>query len=303
MGLKVKMFRRLEIYFLIGVIAAIASLLNAECPPASDVPVMCESMNDTFNCARAWIGKGSDEPIEGCNNCIGDYYDGDDICDGEDWNTVDGLSCYLFGSLLVLPGCTFYGFSEHNYTGEVQTFDSGLHSNVQAAVDCALSSTCALGFYSTKCRCEQELVSCEPVDDFDVVLKCDALQSPQEVTCQYTKTIGTHWEDEIKKQFNISARVSAEIQGHFFKLFSANIGVSVNTGYDWTHISIETMSEEVSVQVESSAQPGQLLIIEQAVGHCNGNHAQTELYKFTNSTKAGDIIDVSYKRLKMLHER
>ena len=41
------------------------------------------------------------------------------------------------------------------------------------------------------------------------------------------------------------------------------------------------------------------MIIEQAVGHCNGNHAQTELYKFTNSTKAGDIIDVSYKRLKL----
>ena len=86
------------------------------------------------------------------------------------------------------------------------------------------------------------------------MLKCDARQSPQEVKCQYTKTIGTDWEDEVEKQFNISARVSAEIQGHFFKLFTANIGVSVNTGYDWTHISIETMSEEVSVEVNMTLQ-------------------------------------------------
>ena len=85
-------------------------------------------------------------------------------------------------------------------------------------------------------------------------MKCDATQSPQEVRCQYTKTIGTNWEDEVKKQFDISARVSAEIQGHFFKLFSAGIGVSVNTGYDWTHISIETMSEEVSVEVNMTLQ-------------------------------------------------
>ena len=162
--LEVKMFERIEIYFLIGVVAAIASLLNAECPPASDVPVMCEYRNNTFNCARAWDGIGSDEPIQGCNNCsdvhpsIDDYYD---YRDGEDWPGWPG-AYFEIGSLLVLPGCKFYGFSEQNYKGNVQNFDSDLHSNVQAPYD--YGDGCANAFLSTKCRCEQELVSCEPVD-------------------------------------------------------------------------------------------------------------------------------------------
>ena len=41
---------------------------------------------------------------------------------------------------------------------------------------------------------------------------------------------------------------------------------------------------------------GQKLIVEQAVGHCDGNHAQTELFKFTNMTKEGEILETTYRR-------
>ena len=38
------------------------------------------------------------------------------------------------------------------------------------------------------------------------------------------------------------------------------------------------------------------LIESQAVGHCDGNHAQTELFKFTNTTKEGKILETTYRR-------
>ena len=128
----------------------------------------------------------------------------------------------------------------------------------------------------------------------------------------------------------------------------AKMGVSVTTGYDWTHTSSETMSEEQTIEVDATAWPGQILTIEQgnspklchslwifghpfssfktdlhykihatsrtwsafpwpplpptmtymekpqAVGHCDGNDAQTELFKFTNSTRqAWTIVFIS----------
>ena len=50
------------------------------------------------------------------------------------------------------------------------------------------------------------------------------------------------------------------------------------------------------MEAHSGVQAGQLLIVEQAVGHCDGNHAQTELFKFTNMTKEGKILETTYKR-------
>ena len=54
-------------------------------------------------------------------------------------------------------------------------------------------------------------------------------------------------------------------QGGMFGLFNDLIGLSTETGYDWTQPSSEAMGEEQSLQDTATAQPGTILIIEQAI--------------------------------------
>ena len=68
------------------------------------------------------------------------------------------------------------------------------------------------------------------------------------------------------------------------------------TGYDWRRPSPATRAEERTVEAHTGVQAGQMLIVEQAVGHCDGNHAQTELFKFTNMTEEGQILETTYRR-------
>ena len=56
------------------------------------------------------------------------------------------------------------------------------------------------------------MVSCEPVDSFTVVAKCDALEAEAEVLCEYNKTVGTKWTDETKGHMDISAEIYAAIR-------------------------------------------------------------------------------------------
>ena len=48
-----------------------------------------------------------------------------------------------------------------------------------------------------------------------------------------------------------------------FELFETSIGLSMETGYDWTDTSSETMSEVEQVEAWGTAPPGRILYIEQ----------------------------------------
>jgi hypothetical protein len=63
------------------------------------------------------------------------------------------------------------------------------------------------------------------------------------------------------------------------------------TGYDWGHVSSETMGEEESFEVLAEVPPGLILTIEQAVGHCNGNDAKTELFRISHTLKDGTLVN------------
>ena len=65
-----------------------------------------------------------------------------------------------------------------------------------------------------------------------------------------------------------------------FSLFEAAIGTSVETGYDWTQTSSETMSEEESFQVVAVAPPGRTLYIDQVIHIKEG---KTHISLLTNS--------------------
>jgi hypothetical protein len=46
----------------------------------------------------------------------------------------------------------------------------------------------------------------------------------------------------------------------------------------------------VTVEVEALAPAGQILAIEQAVGHCDGSSVKTEMYKISHFTPKGELI-------------
>jgi len=249
--------------------------VQAECPPLNSVPVMYD--DETFNCARKWHGPGDAEPIKACNSCqLGNYYDHYDM---QDWN--EGQPYGYTGSLIVNPGCTFYGFSGREFDGTVYEYPAGLYSLVEAPYT-DLANGCGDYFRSVKCRCQQKLISCVPEDEWALIFVCDAVDALKPVKCTYQRTIGTSYTAETSEHMEISEEVSLEITVGLFNLFEETLGVSATTGYDWTHTSSSTMEEEETFTVEVETTPGCASYIEQTVGHCNGNDAQTEIFKISD---------------------
>ncbi len=159
------MHHRLAYLALLGLLAPV---VKAECPPLEDVPVMHPEEEDTFNCARRYSLVGADHPVQGCNACQAEHeFDWDyDNYDGYKYNNPNGQ--IGIGSMIVLPGCTFYGFSQGDYLGTVYEYSAGTHSNVKGPICGSTNHNCgddyACGFKSVKCRCQQKLISCVPED-------------------------------------------------------------------------------------------------------------------------------------------
>lgn len=269
---------------IIVILAFGIATIQAECPALDSVPVMYD--DETFLCARLWDASGDADPIQGCNTCDSTPYES---------TTEDGYEHEYsrpVGSLIVNPGCIFYGFSEREFEGTVDEFPAGLYSLVDAPNSPNSYPECANSFHSVKCKCQQKLVSCIPEDGWAVKLVCDAMGATQPVECSYVKTIGTSYTAEVSEDMAISAGVSAEITVGMFGLFGSTIGTSLETGYDWAQTSSETMGEEESFQTVAFAAPGRILHIEQAVGHCDGNDAQTELFKIYDVGSDGAVSNL-----------
>lgn len=65
----------------------------------------------------------------------------------------------------------------------------------------------------------------------------------------------------------------------------------MTTGYNWATTSEETKSEQVTVEVEAAAPAGKILVIEQAVGHCDGSNVKTEMYKISHFDAKGNLLE------------
>jgi len=268
------------------VFAFCIAAIQADCTEEEDsMPVMYNK--ETFLCAREWSGPGNSQPVQGCNSCVTN-----DVFDFTDGYDNGGTAYHDVGSLIVNPGCIFYGFSEREFEGTVDEFPAGLYSLVDAPNSPNSYPECANSFHSVKCKCQQKLVSCIPEDGWAVKLVCDAMGATQPVECSYVKTIGTSYTAEVSEDMAISAGVSAEITVGMFGLFGSTIGTSLETGYDWAQTSSETMGEEESFQTVAFAAPGRILHIEQAVGHCDGNDAQTELFKIYDVGSDGAVSNL-----------
>ena len=63
----------------------------------------------------------------------------------------------------------------------------------------------------------------------------------------------------------------------------------------WTDYS--DFSEEHSVEIKATAPAGYVLRIEQAIGHCDGNEAKTEMFRITHTNAEGIVVEEKYQKM------
>ena len=119
--------------------------------------------------------------------------------------------------------------------------------------------------------------------------------------------MGTQFSDSMSEGMSIDTTVESALEAQFWGVFSEKMGMSVTTGYDWTQTSEITKSEQTTITVEAEAPPGVynvdndsdiriiivvglVLIIEQAVGHCDDSEARTERFKTSHQDSRGNIV-------------
>lgn len=281
-------------------LAMIAGLGTAECPGNhEEVPTLYD--DETFTCWVLYQGEGHDSPLNSCVDCDGvSWPEGESFMepDGVDY-TTEPESYVHVGSFLVKPGCTLTGFVEANYEGEFRDFygtllesnnDWGHHYLDSTSPGCG-----RYGWGSYKCRCQQKMPDCVPVDGWDTVLVCNNVDGNTELKCDYQQSIGTVWSSSTSESFDIDQTIEETISAGFFGLFETELGLSATTAYDWTQTSEQTMQNVVTITVETTVNPGEELVLEQAIGQCGDDVPRTEMFKSTTTDKAGEVVSIKYE--------
>jgi len=287
----------------------------AECPAShEELPTLYNE--DTFNCAFRWAGEGDDNNLNSCNDCddgdwVGDgiggigagyvYYDGQDIYNA----SVNNGTTYA-GSFMVKPGCTLTVWEYENYEGEYREFDGTLiepNNNWGRYINPPLDGCSYYLWGSWKCRCQQKMLDCVPEDGWSTILLCDNTDGSVDAECEYQLTQGTTWSDSTIESLSIDAGVEAVISEELFRLFSTEVGVSSQTGYDWTDVSEVTTGDAQTFTYIATAPAGYLLKIEQAIGQCasgsNVEQPNTELLRFSTLSKSGEVASVRTERVNV----
>ena len=60
----------------------------------------------------------------------------------------------------------------------------------------------------------------------------------------------------MSEELSISSSVEAELTAEFWGRFSSYVGYSLTTGYNWTEVSTQTESEQITVTVTATVPPG-----------------------------------------------
>jgi len=252
---------------------------KGECPAMNDIPIMYN--DQLFTCAKIWRDKGGDYAVDSCNSDNSWF---ETYPDGRDYDS----GTIPMGSIFVKPGCTMYMYEHNGYSGESHVISGP--AEVYNNTHWVFIPIYPAGVGSFKCRCIQKKVDCEPEDSYEVVLWCDGRDTVVETKCVYQKTIGTEFSNEISEGMSIDETIEYEMSMQFWGIFEERMGMSVNTGYDWGHVSTETKSEQTTITVNGTVPPGYVLVIEQAVGHCSGSEARTDMFKISHQDKDGNVV-------------
>lgn len=137
------------------------------------------------------------------------------------------------------------------------------------------------------------MITCQPEDDFTLILSCDNIAGSQPLTCEYSETQGTSYGQSATASMSVSTTVSEEIQAGILNSYE-KFGVSTTTGYDWSGTDAKTFDVSTTVTITADALAGELLRIEQAVGHCDDNDSYTNFFRASSSDSQGRIINTNY---------
>ncbi len=112
---------------LLFVFFSVLPLSLSECPSLESIDVLYD--DQTFLCTVDYQGPGDADAIQACNDCESEGGYDFPIPDGYE-NSVDtDDAIFPVGSLQVLAGCTYYGFTEQNYAvRDLLTFDTSMTS-------------------------------------------------------------------------------------------------------------------------------------------------------------------------------
>ena len=87
---------------------------------------------------------------------------------------------------------------------------------------------------------------------------CDNLNGQATTKCTYSQTVGTEFSDSVSEGMSVDETVEYEMEMEFWGIFKERMGMSVSTGYDWSHTSDATKSEQTTITVEAEAPPGKV---------------------------------------------
>ena len=93
---------------------------------------------------------------------------------------------------------------------------------------------------------------------------------------------------------SIDVSIEESMSASFFDLFSAKVGISVKTGYNWGHTSEASKSKQVTVEVKTSVKPKYTLQILQATGFCGDSQVNTEKFKIVHK-KGEEVMFEEYE--------
>ena len=168
------------------------------CPSFSEVPVaqMHEDKpeDDYFWAGRYYRGQGHDIPDLACNE------DMVPTKDGYRHSSPPG-SNIVMGSLMVLPGCTWYLFEDYDYEGEWMEFSGGNSGLLVSKLTNRWDRYCQIWgdnneilavpcFPSYLASCQQRFPNCVPKDGWQPITSLDNSQSNFEAPFTFQQTIG-----------------------------------------------------------------------------------------------------------------
>jgi len=64
------------------------------------------------------------------------------------------------------------------------------------------------GWGSFKCRCQQSMPDCTPVDGWDTILVCDNVNGVEDLACTYQQSIGTVYSQSTSESMGIDETIS-----------------------------------------------------------------------------------------------
>jgi len=185
------------------------------------------------------------------------------------------------GTIIVMPGCTFYGWGTYGWKGVPKVIEGGqrrlyVPPNYFGSVTCGNNVGCYLSY---RVDCTQQYPNCAPETNWKVIAEFDNTGSEIPATFAYKKTVGTTWSDSVTKSLSVSATVSAEISAGIDDLLSAKLSASLTTGITYSSTSTNggSTSKEIDVQVQVDG--GKKVRYEQNIAHCGGSTFNTQLIR------------------------